>query len=95
LSVTDLRNLLQISAPRPTVGEKIIVIHSQHNSLTTSIVVDRVIGIRSGENLLKDSPDVSHSIARVATGVAAFESQPTVLIDTDKLLGCAELTSYT
>ena len=63
LSVTDLRNLLHISSARPTVGEKIIVIHSQQNSLTTSIVVDRVIGIRSGGKALKDTQDLSHSIA--------------------------------
>jgi twitching motility protein PilI len=94
LSVTDLRNLLQIDSRRPVVGEKIIVIHNRQPAATTALAVDRVIGIRNVTNEQTDVSDLSPLIASVANGLATVDKSMTVLIDSEQLLGCEELLAY-
>jgi len=94
LSVTDFRNLLEVSDSRQTVGEKIIVVRSESCDASTAVVVDRVIGIR---NLKAESGPIAGLNDRVATfasGIATVEEATTVLIDPDLLLGCTELQAF-
>lgn len=91
LSVTDLRNLLNVPGERPSVGEKIIVVHSQTNGTCTAIVVDRVLGIRNLEGEPGDVSDLKHRVAMIANGTARFDQATTVLIEPDQLFQCAEL----
>ena len=94
LSVTDFRNLLEVSDNRQTVGEKIIVVRSESCDASTAVVVDRVIGIR---NLNAESSPIAGLNDRVATfasGIATVEDATTVLIDPDLLLGCTELQAF-
>ncbi len=92
LSITDLRNLLQLPGKRPAVGEKIIVIQSKKNAASTAIVVDRVVGIRSlnDEDEIAHTAGLDHPIASIASGTAMFDHETTVIIDPDQLLECAE-----
>ena len=94
LSVTDFRNLLEVSDRRQTAGEKIIVIRSETCDASTAVVVDRVIGIR---NLKAESGPIAGLNDRVVTfssGIATVEDATTVLIDPDLLLGCTELQAF-
>jgi len=94
LSVTDFRNLLEVSDNRQTVGEKIIVVHSEACDASTAVVVDRVIGIR---NLKAESGPIAGLNDRVVTfssGIATVEETTAVLIDPDLLLGCTELQAF-
>ena len=94
LSVTDFRNLLEVSDSRQTVGEKIIVVHSESCDASTAVVVDRVIGIR---NLKAESGPIAGLNDRVVTfasGIATADEATTVLIDPDLLLGCTELQAF-
>jgi purine-binding chemotaxis protein CheW len=92
LSVTDLRDLLQLPCKRPAIGEKIIVIHSKKLAASTAIVVDRVVGIRSpgDKNELANTAGLDPPIASIASGIAMFDHETTVIIDPDQLLECAE-----
>ena len=94
LSVTDFRNLLEVSDSRQSVGEKIIVVHSEACDASTAVVVDRVIGIR---NLKAESGPISGLNDRVVTfssGITTVEENTAVLIDPDLLLGCTELQAF-
>ena len=94
LSVTDLRNLLQLKSDRQGIGEKIIVVNSELHDASTAVVVDRVLGIR---NLAGDRGPLSGLNDRVAgfsDGISVNEQSTTVLIDPDLLLGCNELQAF-
>lgn len=94
LSVTDFRNLLELTEDRQTVGEKIIVVHSERHDARTALVVDRVLGIRnlSGEQGLLEG--LTDRMAAFADSLAIADQATTVLIDPDLLLGCDELIAF-
>ena len=94
LSVTDFRNLLEISGSRQTVGEKIIVVHSQRHDASTAVVVDRVIGIRNLKSESGPLAGLNDRVANFASGLATADAATTVLIDPDLLLGCTELQAF-
>lgn len=91
LSVTDLRSLLNVPGAKPTLGEKIIVVHSSTTDTSTAIVVDRVLGIRNLSGEPGKVSEIKQRFATVASGTARFEQEITVLIEPDQLFQCAEL----
>lgn len=94
LSVTDFRNLLELTEDRQTVGEKIIVVHSERHDARTALVVDRVHGIRNLSGEQGPLKGLTDRIATFADSLAITDQTATVLIDPDRLLGCNELKSF-
>ena len=94
LSVTDFRDLLGLADQRRTVGEKIIVVHSERHDARTALVVDRVLGIRNLSGERKPLAGLSDRIANFADSVSITDQATTVLIDPDELLGCDELKRF-
>ena len=94
LSVTDFRNLLDLSDDRQSTSEKIIVVHSERHNTHTALVVDRVLGIRSLSGERKPLAGLSDRIATFADSVSVTDQATTVLIDPDELLGCDELIRF-
>lgn len=94
LSVTDFRNLLNLTSDRAAVGEKIIVVHSQRHASSTALVVDRVLGIRHLNSDRGPLSGLSDRVANLSTGISVSDQATTVLIDPDLLLGCDQLMAY-
>ena len=94
LSVTDFRNLLDLSDDHRSTSEKIIVVHSERHNTHTALVVDRVLGIRSLSGERKPLAGLSDRIANFADSVSVTDQATTVLIDPDELLGCDELIRF-
>lgn len=95
LSVTDFRNLLELTEDRQTVGEKIIVVHSERHDARTALVVDRVLGIRNLSGEQGPLEGLTDRVATFADSLSITDQAATVLIDPDRLLGCNELRSFT
>jgi purine-binding chemotaxis protein CheW len=95
LSVTDFRKLLRLTDQRQSVGEKIIVVHSERLDASTALVVDRVLGIRNLSGERGPLEGLSDRMAVFANSLAVTDQTTTVLIDPDRLLGCDELASFT
>jgi len=94
LSVTDFRNLLGLVEHRKTIGEKIVVVHSDLHDTRTALVVDRIYGIRNLSSEQKSFDGLSDRIADFAHSIAFTDQTSTVLIDPDRLLGCDELKMF-
>ncbi len=94
LSVTDFRNLLELTEDRQTVGEKIIVVHSERHNARTALVVDRVLGIRNLSGEQGPLEGLTDRLTAFAESLAITDQATTVLIDPDRLLGCDELISF-
>jgi len=94
LSVTDFRNLLELTEDRQTVGEKIIVVHSERHDARTALVVDRVLGIRNLSGEQGPLEGLNNRVATFADSLAVADQATTVLIDPDRLLGCDELMAF-
>ncbi len=94
LSVTDFRNLLGLVEHRKTIGEKIVVVHSDLHDTRTALVVDRIYGIRNLSSEQKSFDGLSDRIAGFAHSIAFTDQTSTVLIDPDRLLGCDELKMF-
>ena len=94
LSVTDFRDLLGMADQRRTVGEKIIVVHSERHDASTALVVDRVLGIRNLRGEQGPLEGLSDRLAVFADSLAVTDQATTVLIDPDRLLGSNELSAY-
>lgn len=93
-SVTDFRKLLQLSDESPVSGEKIVVIQSPRLEMRTALVVDRVLGIRNLECKMDSAAMLTGSLSAFASGVSCEQSESTVLIETDRLLGCDDLRTF-
>ena len=91
ISVTDLRELLNIAGGKQAVGEKIIVVHSSARDTSTAIVVDRVLGIRNLSVQTGDASKLKDRLATIASGSARYEESTIVLIEPDQLFQCADL----
>lgn len=94
LSVTDLRNLMNLTSDRQAMGEKIIVVNSKRHDATTAVVVDRVLGIRHLSGERGPLSGLSDRVASFSDGIAVTDQATTVLIDPDLLLGCGELQAF-
>lgn len=94
LSVTDFRNLMNLTTDRQAMGEKIIVVNSQRHAATTAVVVDRVLGIRHLSGERGPLSGLSDRVAAFSDGIAVTDQATTVLIDPDLLLGCGELQAF-
>lgn len=94
LSVTDFRSLMNLSADRQAIGEKIIVVNSPKHSATTAVVVDRVLGIRNLSGERGPLSGLSDRVATFSDGISVTDQATTVLIDPDLLLGCSELQAF-
>lgn len=92
ISVTDFRNLIQDSSQRPTVGEKVVVVHSQEANATTALVVDRVVGIRSATSDSVDLSCESEEITALASGTHTIDDVTIVAIDPNRLFKRTETT---
>ena len=94
LSVTDFRNLMNLTTDRQAMGEKIIVVNSKKHAATTAVVVDRVLGIRHLSGERGPLSGLSDRVATFSDGIAVTDQATTVLIDPDLLLGCGELQAF-
>ena len=94
LSVTDFRNLMNLTTDRQAMGEKIIVVNSTKYAATTAVVVDRVLGIRHLSGERGPLSGLSDRVAAFSDGIAVTDQATTVLIDPDLLLGCSELQAF-
>ncbi len=94
LSVTDFRNLMNLTADRQPVGEKIIVVNSKKHAATTAVVVDHVLGIRHLNGERGPLSGLSDRVATFSDGISVTDQATTVLIDPDLLLGCGELQAF-
>jgi purine-binding chemotaxis protein CheW len=94
LSVTDFRNLMNLTTDRQAMGEKIIVVNSKRHAATTAVVVDRVLGIRHLSGERGPLSGLSDRVANFSDGIAVTDQATTVLIDPDLLLGCGELQAF-
>ena len=94
LSVTDLRNLLQMEDQQQPLNEKIIVVRSEIHEASTAIVADRVLGIRNFPDGISDVSDLPHRLATLASGVAATPQGEVVLLNPDQILGSSELLTF-
>ncbi len=98
LSVTDLRSLLEmpgdLSRSGRTIGDKIILVHSSQLGISTAIVVDRVLGIRSNSDEQKQLSKQDSRFAAFASGTAVIDDKKTILMDLELLLGCSELLEF-
>ena len=94
LSVTDFRNLMNLTSDRQAIGEKIIVVNSKKHTATTAVVVDRVLGIRNLSGERGPLSGLSDRVATFSDGISVTDQATTVLIDPDLLLGCSELQAF-
>lgn len=94
LSVTDFRELLGLNDQRRTIGEKIIVVHSENYDSRTALVVDRVLGIRNLKNEQGTLDGLSDRLAVFSDGLAITDQATTVLLDPDLLMGSNELAAF-
>ena len=94
LSVTDFRNLMNLTSDRQAVGEKIIVVKSNKHDASTAVVVDRVLGIRNLSGERGPLSGLSDRVATFSDGISVTDQATTVLIDPDLLLGCGELQAF-
>ena len=94
LSVTDFRNLMNLTSDRQAIGEKIIVVSSKKHTATTAVVVDRVLGIRNLSGERGPLSGLSDRVATFSDGISVTDQATTVLIDPDLLLGCSELQAF-
>ena len=94
LSVTDFRNLMNLTTDRQAMGEKIIVVNSTKHAATTAVVVDRVLGIRHLSGERGPLSGLSDRVATFSDGISVNDQATTVLIDPDLLLGCSELQAF-
>ena len=91
ISITDLQNLLQLDADQTKTREKIVIVHDQHKTTCTALIVDRVIGIRAINNPEQSSAGCPQRIREVAAATAVLNETSTVLIDTDRMFDCIRL----
>ncbi len=93
LSVTDLRNLLEIEGERPNEGERIVIVQDPGSELTTGLIVDQVLGIRtSGRRDPNEIPEPQ--FPAVADARAEFDGQMTCLVNVQKLFQSEQLASF-
>ena len=86
---------MELTEDRQTVGEKIIVVHSERHDARTALVVDRVLGIRNLSGEQGPLEGLTDRVATFADSLSITDQAATVLIDPDRLLGCNELRSFT
>jgi chemotaxis signal transduction protein len=89
VSVTDFARLLGITATTGTKREKIVVVHSPAKSMTTALVVDFVLGIRSValDSIDRDSFAANDPLRNVCSGLTVSADGPVAVLDIDRLLG--------
>ena len=93
ISVTDLRNLLELEGDRPNDGEKVIIIQDHVSGLSTGLTADHVLGIRATDqsgNPLRPS----NKLAEVADQIVSLDDQPTYLINATQLFQSKRLADF-
>ena len=90
ISVTDIRHLSGLPIETLDVSEKAIVIHCETKQATTSIVANRILGIRCFPESQQTVEGVSPEIQAIAKSAARIDGEPVMLIDVKKLFEAAE-----
>lgn len=97
VSIVDLRMLLGLEPTDPVIGSRrLVVIQSLVDEIDTSLIVDRVIGIRTVPQRLVVTPTapVDEQIGRYLAGVVDHENRLIVLLDPEKLLLSEEFRQF-
>ena len=90
VSVIDLKHLMGLPFDESDAREKAIVIHSTEKNITTSLIADRVRGIRSLREL--ESPNQSSETDSITTVASTVDDEQVLLIDIDQIFESTELT---
>ncbi len=94
VSVTDLADILKIEADPSVRNRRLVVVHSGTQQITTALVVDRLLGLRTPAIDIAVSPQAPPAWQRFLGGHASLDGKLFHLIDPDRLLGCHELSCY-
>ena len=108
VSVTDLRTLANLPGHPPELQAKAIVVHSDDKNITTSIIADRILGIRTLEENPNPNPkpkpspqtkpeqcvaELPAEVAAIARSVIQSEDTKVTVLDIEKVLEAAEFAA--
>ena len=93
ISVTDLRNLLELPGDRPNECERIVIVGDADTGLTTGLIVDTILGIRTAdEDSAATSPATTYQ--EVAKSMVTIDQHPTCLVAVSQLFQSKRLASF-
>lgn len=88
ISVVDLRQFLNMDALEFDQSRRMLIVRSNNTDLTTSLIVDRVIGIRTfpKASITKPASPVHSNVARFLSGVVEHDGELLAVFDLEKML---------
>ncbi|MFT5092659.1 MAG: chemotaxis signal transduction protein [Planctomycetaceae bacterium] len=88
ISVVDLRQFLNMEALEFEQSRRMLTVRSHNTDLTTSLIVDRVVGIRTfpKASITKPASPVHSNVARFLSGVVEHDGELLAVFDLEKML---------
>lgn len=96
ISVVDLRRFLSLDAAEADRSQRLLVIKSHRSEVTTSLVVDRVIGLRSfpADAVTEPAAPIETNVAPFLAGVVEHEEGLLAVLNVERLIGCDEMRQF-
>lgn len=96
LSVVDLRSLLEIPPAESSVSQRLIVVRSTLEEISTGWIVDRVIGVRrlATEDMQPASTLATGASTRFLNGIVEFDDRLIALLDVNRVLSSPEMRQF-
>lgn len=96
ISVVDLRRFLSLETADLDRSQRLLVIKSHASEVTTSLIVDRVIGLRSfpSNAVTNTSAPVETNVARFLSGVVEHEEGLLAVLNVERLLQSDEMRQF-
>ena len=96
LSVVDLRSLLGMPAAESPVSQRLIVVRSTREEISTGWIVDRVLGIRgiAAEDLKPSSTLMTGPAASFLSGVVDRDARLIAVLDVNRVLSSPEMRQF-
>jgi purine-binding chemotaxis protein CheW len=96
LSVVDLRSLLGLPIAENDISQRLIVVHSTREEISTGWVVDRVTGIRgfTEEDLQPCSTLITGPVVSFLNGVVEQDDHLIAVLDVNRVLSSPEMRRF-
>jgi purine-binding chemotaxis protein CheW len=96
ISVVDMRTFLGMEAAAQSQASRMLVAQASQEDMTTSLIVDRVSGIRylAVDRIGAPTAPIEDQVAPYLRGVYEHEEHLLVVLDFDKLLLSAEMRQF-
>ncbi|MEO1526380.1 MAG: chemotaxis protein CheW [Planctomycetota bacterium] len=95
VSITDLAALANATQEKDQSDPKVVIVHGRRADAHTAVVIDRVIGIRSFQNKLIQSPEeLSAPLAAFADQIANANGEQILILNADRILEHPEMQPF-